>query len=159
MSGPNTTLQAAVKARLQTSTMLAPIAMELEELGDINARIEARLIKKGVDAGTGHKLGLAFLILTPKGRATDPIQTENQMTTVRVSLFCNPLINKSTSGYQLAPLDVHDEAVRVMVSWNYQPGQRVRLKTWDSMENNKGEISYFADFDVPHRVPLTPPVP
>lgn len=152
--GPYAQLQAAVKAHLQTSTLLNPIAMLLEELGDINARIETHLIKKGVDAGSAAKVGLAILILTPKGRAANPIQTEGQMTTVRVALFCNPIINKSNNGYQLAPLDVHAEIVRMMISWYYQPGQRVRLTTWDSMENNRGEISYFADFEVPHRIAL-----
>jgi hypothetical protein len=131
--------------------------MELEELGDINARIEKRLISKGVQAGANSKLGMALLILTPKGRAANAIQTEAQITTVRVSLFCNPTINMGSSGYQLAPLDIHAEIVRVMIGWYRQPGQRVKLKTWDSLENNRGEISYFSDYEVPHVIILTPP--
>ena len=149
-------LQTETAARIATNVYLAPIPVITEELGDIQARIAKSLAATGVKAGGTGKSGLAFLILTPKGRSADGNNSEAQLTTIRVSLFVNTVINKGNSGHQKQPLTVMRTLIGHILSWNRGPGnQPVQMTAWDSIENAAtNELTYFADFEIYHVLDL-----
>lgn len=155
MSDPFSQLQADVAARLTASEYLATIPMIVEELGSITDRIAKSLARSGVKTGDTNLAGLALLILTPKGRSADSIVTQSQMTTVRVSVFCKPLLNSGASGHQKPPLEVLFGIIKQLLTWERGAGRfKPRLIAWDSAETDE-ELTYFADFEVPHVLNLT----
>lgn len=151
MSNPYLDLQNEVATQLALDATLANIPMITEEKGDIEKRIQSSLNQGGLTKGANDKAGLALLIFTPKGRASEGGDRSvlNQSITVRVALFVKPIINDGASGHQLAPLDVHFLVQTQMITWNRGPGQSpIELDNWDSEETNN-EISYYSDFSVP----------
>lgn len=125
-----------------------------EFAGRYDPEIEPALTNTTAVAAKG---GLAFLIFTPSGRGGGNTRTlVKQAVTVRVALFCKPLINDGPSGHQIAPLEAHWAAQLQMLSWNRGAGQPpVTLELWDSEESNQ-EISYYNDFSVPLALNLNP---
>jgi hypothetical protein len=145
---PFSTLQSAISTRLGENAVLTAIPIITETLGDISHRIDRALSAGGVKAGTGGKVGLAILILTPKSRAVDDQRSEHQIVSVRVSVFCRPTINAGASGHQLAPLEILHEIMVQMLSWYRGPGEAgVKLIGFDSLESDQ-ELTYFADFEI-----------
>lgn len=130
---------------------IAPIPYVTEKLGNVTNRVNASLAKGGLLKSGENKSGLAFLIITPKGRPLENSRSAtSQIVTVRVALFTRPLINEGAQGFQKPPLTVLWQMIRAGCSWNRGPGSDpVELQDWDSRENSNGEISYFADFGVP----------
>ncbi len=146
-------LQEDTAARLAEAALLAGVPIVTETLGNVTNRISVALLKGGLKENEDKKAGLAILIITPKGRGSENTRTiSSQFVTVRVAIFCKPVINDGPRGLQKHPLEVQFAVLQQMLSWDRGPGYAgsyVTLANWDSRETPDGQLSYYGDYDVP----------
>ncbi len=92
-----------------------------------------------------------MIVHTPSGRGRENNRTLTAQTiTVRVEIYFKMVINDAASGLQKVPLQVLWDVISQMLSWNSGPGQDpIELVSYGVLENQAGELYYFADFDVP----------
>lgn len=141
----------------ETTGLVSPL------LVPIDAALKFSLAKGGLVKGSTNKIGMALLLMTPKGIAsgnyrgtgTASRSLSSQAITVRLALFIAPILNAGSSGLQKQPLETLFVLQQQMLSWNRGPGQTpVALNLWDSRENPDGELSYFADFEIAQLITL-----
>lgn len=139
-------------ARLVENEYLANIPMITEVKGSVTNRIAQAIAKGGLQPNEENKNGIAILIMTPRGRADQggTRSVSPQSSTLRLAIFVKPLLNDGVTGLQKPPLTVHYEAMKQMISWDLGPGQDpIQLLEWDSDETPSGELTFFADYEVP----------
>jgi hypothetical protein len=147
VDNPYSAEQTAFKERLAANATLATIPMFIEDLGDISTKLENALA--GLKGGTTNKNGLSIGLLTPSGRSDNEDAPESENDTIRVSVWCKPLINGGTSGFQIHPLTVIYLIRKQLATWDRGPGNKPpKFLTWDSVEDTaRGIVNYFADFE------------
>lgn len=121
----------------------------------ITAALNFSLAKGGLLKGSTGKAGMAILLMTPRGGRSqaNTRSVSPQTTTLRVAIFVRPLLN--SAGLQLQPMEVLHAVEKEVMAWNRGPGQQPnQINLWDSRENPDGELSYFADFEIPQFIPL-----
>ncbi|NJL18814.1 MAG: hypothetical protein HC901_00355 [Bdellovibrionaceae bacterium] len=126
--------------------------VDAETHAQFTARLDAEIEPPTANNTARRKRGgCAMIIHTPTGAGTGNTRTASEQTiTVRVEIYFKLLINNSANGLQKIPLQVLWDVICQMVGWNTGPGQSpVELGNYGVLENNAGELNYFADFQVP----------
>lgn len=115
----------------------------------INEAIEKNLAQGGLLRGPTNKGGLAILLIVQRGTPKETDLPAAQAAQIRISLFCEPLLN--ASGLKKPPLDVHAAVLQRVSAWDRGPGtERPQFLGWDSRENSDGATAWFSDFSVFH---------
>jgi hypothetical protein len=161
MDNPWHDLQDAVKARLAGASYFVDIPIVTEDAGDVETAVTTALARGAVAANplTPTKVGVAILVLTPRASGVETTRTHLLTdTTVRVAVFEQGVVNRSTTGIQKPALDVLWNLVCLIQGSRSNTGAvPARLATWDSDEDpDAGVLSYFADFEFRQSLRLTP---
>ncbi len=115
----------------------------------VNEAVEKGLAQGGLLRGPSNKGGMAILLILQSGNPADADVPEAEDSLLRISLFCNPLLN--ASGLKKPPLDVQADLRKRMSAWRRGDGTtKPKFLGWDSRENTEGETGWFADYSVFH---------